>query len=153
MDYQEFLDKYVAYDRILARRCWAAITDYIVYYLLLILYSYFFGDVQEWGFKENGGFAFRVNPGFFPTVILWLSYFPLTESILGYTLGKGGFDLKVIPHDRKDFPFIVSLKRHLLDPIDFALFVLVGILCVKFSQEHKRLGDFWAKSLVVMEEK
>jgi uncharacterized RDD family membrane protein YckC len=152
MDYQEYLDKYVSYDRILARRCWAALIDYVVYFLLLILYAYFFGDVQEWGFKDNGGFSFRVNPGFFPTVILWFLYFPAIESIFGYTLGKGALDLKVIFQDKKEFPFVVSLKRHLLDPIDFAFFGLVGILFIKFSEEHKRLGDFWAKSLVVKEE-
>ncbi len=152
MDYQEYLEKYVSYDRILARRCWAALIDYVVYFLILMLYGYIFGDVHGWGFNENGGFSFRVNPGFFSTVILWFIYFPITESILGYTLGKGALDLKVIPQDRKDFPFVVSLKRHLLDPIDFAFFGLVGILLIKFSKEHKRLGDHWAKSLVVKEE-
>ena len=151
MDYQEYLDKYVSYDRILARRIWAAMIDYLVYFLLLILYSYFFGEVQEWGFKENGGFAFKVNPGFLPTILLWFLYFPIVESLLGYTLGKGILDLRVVPKDRNDFSFIISLKRHLLDPIDFAFFGLVGILLIKFSKEHKRLGDFWAKSLVVKE--
>ena len=152
MDFQEYLEKYVSYDRILARRCWAAVIDYLVYFIILMLYGYFFGDVQDWGFKESGGFAFRVNPGFFPTIILWFLYFPTVESILGYTFGKGLFDLKVIPEDKKEFLFVVSFKRHLLDPIDFAFFGLIGILFVKFGKEHKRIGDHFAKSLVILEE-
>lgn len=152
MDSQKYIDKNSSYDRILARRGWAAIIDYLVFFIIIILYGYVLGDIQEWGFNENGSFAFRVNPGFFPTVILWIIYFPTIESIFGYTLGKGALDLKVICQDRKDFPFVVSLKRHLLDPIDFAFFGLVGAMIIRTSMEHKRLGDFWAKSLVIKEE-
>lgn len=151
MENPEYIDKYNSYDRILARRGWAAIIDYLVFSIIILLYGYFFGEIQEWGFKENGGFALRVNPGFFTTIILWVLYFPTIESIFGYTLGKGALDLKVVCQDRKDFPFVVSLKRLLLDPIDFAFFGLVGAITIRTSKEHKRLGDFWAKSVVIKE--
>lgn len=152
MDYQEYLDTYVAYDKILAKRCWAAILDYLFYFIILMLYGYFLGEVHEWGFKEEGGFAFNVDAGFFATVFIWFLYFPVIESSLGYTLGKGLLDLKVVPEDKKEFPFIVSLKRHLLDPIDFAFFGIVAVLLVKYNKRHKRLGDYWAKSNVIVEE-
>jgi len=152
MDYQEYLDKYVAYDFILAKRCWAALIDYILYFLILALYCFISGDVYLQGLKDDGNFAFNMNPGLIPTVIIWFFYFPTLESILGYTPGKGIFDIKVISEDRKEFPFVVSLKRHLLDPVDFAFFGLVGIISIKYSKQHKRLGDFWAKSLVVKDE-
>jgi uncharacterized RDD family membrane protein YckC len=84
-------------------------------------------------------------------VLIWLIYFPFIESRLGYTLGKGLFDIKVVRERKSDSPFFVSLKRHLLDPVDFFFFGFVAVLLVKFTMKHKRLGEFWAHSLVVKE--
>jgi uncharacterized RDD family membrane protein YckC len=152
MEYQQYLDRYVSYDSVLARRCWAAIIDYIVFTILLFLYIYLTGSNQDSDLASSGNSGLRNLIDYLFIIIIWFLYYPLLESIFGYTPGKGIFDLKVIQQDKRDFPFVVSLKRHLLDPFDYAFVGVVGILTVKFSKEHKRLGDMWAKSLVVKDE-
>ncbi len=42
-----------------------------------------------------------------------------------------------------------SFKRHLLDPIDMFFFGLIGILTIKNSVKNQRLGDMWAKTIVM----
>ncbi len=150
MEYQQYLDQYVSYDPILARRCWAAIIDYVLYFIFLILYTHLVGNVKAWNL-DSGSFHVSLTPGPIPMIILWLLYFPMMESLFGYTLGKGIFDLRVIRERKDDFPFAVALKRHLTDPIDFAFFGVVGILMVRLTKNHKRLGDMLAHSLVIRE--
>src|SRR5438046_3059208 len=105
MEHQQYLEQYVSYRPLLARRGWAALLDYILYLVLVMIYGYFFGTVNEWGTTDTG-FSFNVNPGFVAPVVLWLLYFPLVESILGYTLGKGLFDLKLVCERKNDYPVI-----------------------------------------------
>ncbi len=150
MEQQEYIEQYVSYRPVLARRGCAALVDYFHYFVIVMIYGYLLGTVNQWGRTETG-FSFSVNPGVIAPIVLWLVYFPFMESKFGYTLGKGLFDLKLVCQQRKDYPFIVSLKRHLLDPIDFSFFGLVAILLVKNTKEHQRLGDMWAHSLVVKE--
>jgi hypothetical protein len=47
MDYEEYLQQYVSYDPILTRRFWAALLDYVTYFILVTIYTYFFGTVQQ----------------------------------------------------------------------------------------------------------
>lgn len=152
MEYKEYLDKYVSYDNILMRRCWAALIDYGVFYILLLLYGYFFGNVKEWYFYSFDSYSYNVDLGLaMPTI--WFLYFPLLEAMFGYTPGKGLFDLKVIQENKKDLFISVTIRRHLCDIIDFfILFGIGAILLVKFTDEHKRVGDFWANSKVVLDE-
>ena len=150
MDRQEHLDRYVSYRPVIARRGWAALLDYLFYFVLIMIYGYFFGAVNQWGLTDTG-FSFNVNPGLVAPVVLWLIYFPFIEGMFGYTVGKGLLDLKLVCQRKDDFAFFVALKRHLLDPVDFFLFGLVGILLVKNTRDHQRLGDMWAHSLVIKE--
>jgi uncharacterized RDD family membrane protein YckC/uncharacterized protein YbaR (Trm112 family) len=150
MEYQEYLDNYVAYEPVLSRRCWAAAIDYVVYSALVVICVYFFGDVKKWGF-DDGEFDFNVTGSFIVTSFIWFMYFPVMESVFGYTLGKGLFDLKVVQENKRDFPIAVYFKRHCLDFIDFFCFGLIAVLCVKFTREHKRLGDFFAHSRVILD--
>ena len=115
-----------------------------------MIYGYFFGTVNQWGITDTG-FSFYVNRGLVAPIVLWIIYFPVFESTLGYTLGKGLVDLKLVCQRKTDFPFFVALKRHMLDPIDLFPLGLVAILLVKNTKEHKRLGDMWAHSVVIKE--
>jgi len=150
MDYQEYLDQYIAYDPILARRCFAAAIDYFIYFIIYILYTYFFGEMKQWGI-ENGVFSYRFNIGFFSLIIIWFLYFPFIESIYGYTLGKGLFDLKVVKENSEDSNFYVSFIRHLPDFLDFFLFGLIAVILVKYTKKHKRIGDLLADTIVVLD--
>jgi uncharacterized RDD family membrane protein YckC len=140
-------EEYLVYQRVLARRASAAVLDYLLFSGMLWAYAAFFGDwVVDLAFYVHGvrhilGMAF-----------LWILYFPIVESIWGYTLFKGLFDLRVVQDRKTDFPFWVSLKRHLLDPIDFALFGAVAAVISTVNADHKRIGDFVARARVVPED-
>ena len=142
MDYEE----YVAYESILAKRATAAVLDYVLYLGLVLGYAYVFGTQNKEGIMEVNGWG-HIS-GLF---LLWVIYFPLLESILGYTLFKGLLDLKVVRERREDSPFIVCFKRHILDFFDFILFGVVAIVLAKVTNEHKRLGDMWAHTRVVLD--
>jgi uncharacterized RDD family membrane protein YckC len=149
MDYVQYLDQVVSYDRVLAKRAWAAIIDYFVYTLLLMLYSYFFGTFQR---PDNGYLiSIQFNPGFFATVLIWILYFPTMESIFGCTLAKRLFHLRVVREHRTDFPFFVAFKRHMFDWLELLPFGIIAALTARFSQHHKRLGDMIAHSRVIFE--
>ena len=42
-----------------------------------------------------------------------------------------------------------AFKRHLVDPIDFLIWGLSAAIAIKNSDKHQRLGDMWAKTIVV----
>ena len=48
---------------------------------------------------------------------------------------------------------IQSFKRHLLDPIDMSMFGLIAIIIIKNTNYNQRLGDLWAKTIVVKNNK
>ena len=142
MDYQE----YVNYEPLLAKRVSAAALDYIFYFALFFGYVYFFGQRNEQGMLEAKGIQHV-----FGVICLWILYFPGMEGMFGFTPFKGLFDLKIQAERRNDARFSVALKRHLLDPVDFFLFGVVAIVLVKTRQDHKRLGDMFAHSRVVLD--
>ena len=51
--------------------------------------------------------------------------------------------------NRKEIEWTQALKRHLLDPIDILFYGIPAIITVKNSGKHQRLGDMWAKTIVV----
>jgi uncharacterized RDD family membrane protein YckC len=132
------------------QRSLAALIDYVIYFAILFIYSYFRGNITT----LEGNlilYFFQSLPGFFIMIFVWILYFPLIESSLGYTLGKGLLDLEVVLENKKDYAFVVSLKRHLLDPIDFFLFGIPAIFLIMTTDEHKRVGDMFAHSRVMRE--
>ena len=142
MDYQE----YVSYEPILAKRCFAAIIDYGLYFGIIFAVVMFFGQPQP-----DGTHAFRGYGNMLILFLIWLVLIPGLESILGYTLGKGLFDLKVVRERKSDFPPAVAFRRHIFDFIDFFFFGAVAIILVKVSKDHKRLGDRLAHTHVVLD--
>ena len=139
-------EEYLRYEPFLARRCWAATLDYLFYFGMFYIYVRFVGAENEQGIYEAKGFSH-----FIAIVLIWFIYFPVMEGIVGYTVFKGVFDLKVVQERRQDYRFMVAFKRHLLDPIDFFFFGIVAIILVKTRSDHKRLGDIVAHSKVVLD--
>ena len=142
MEYEE----YVRYEPQLARRAFAAMLDYGVYFLVFFAYVKFFGEPNE-----NGQYEAKGIHHVLAVMLLWVLYFPCSEGAFGATPFKYLLDLKVKPERRKDYRFTAALKRHLLDPIDFFLFGIVAIVLVKTSSEQKRLGDMFAHTNVVLD--
>ena len=152
MDYKTYYEQYLSIDPVLARRCWAALLDYFIFSAIVIIYSYLMGNITELFFINFKNFSFESNTNFSTLVFIWILYFPAAEAMFDSTLGKAAFDLKVIYEDKKGFHFVASLKRHVLDIIDFQFIGLIGILSVKLSPEHKRVGDFWGQTTVVIDQ-
>lgn len=84
-----------------------------------------------------------------PISIVWFIYFVVIEASYGATLAHQGLDLKVLTIHRKEIEWTQALKRHLLDPIDILLYGIPAIIAIKNSDKHQRLGDMWAKTIVV----
>ena len=138
----------------LGNRILAGFVDYLIIYGFLIIYVYAFGQPNE-----EGGYSVNGLPALVPVLVWGLMTIGL-EQFFGSTLGNGLVGLKPISIKQeigeqtwgnfKNKPtFVQSLKRHLLDPIDMFFFGLVGILTIKNSPLHQRVGDMWAKTIVV----
>ncbi len=48
-----------------------------------------------------------------------------------------------------DVSFIETFKRHLLDCIDLTCFGLVAVIVIKNNPKAQRIGDLWAKTIVI----
>jgi hypothetical protein len=118
---------------LLVKRAIAAFLDYVLYTAIVFILIYF-------------GYI-----GFFGVIGLWVLYFPGMEGMAGYTVFKGLFDLTLVKERRQDARFFVALKRHMLDPIDFASLGTVAVLMATLRDDHKRLGDLWAHSRIELE--
>jgi uncharacterized RDD family membrane protein YckC len=84
-----------------------------------------------------------------PIPIFWFLYFVVVEAFYGATLSHQAFNLKVLKIDRKEISFAQALQRHLLDPIDILFYGIPAIIAIKNADKHQRLGDMWAKTIIV----
>ena len=127
----------------LKKRIIATLLDYSLFLLAIYLYLMLFGHDNDEGGKTVNGLLALVIP------LVWFIYFVVVEAIYGATFGHQGLDLKVLTIDRKKIEFTQALKRHLLDPIDIFFYGIPAIVAIKNSDKHQRLGDMWAKTIVV----
>ena len=127
----------------LGRRFFASFIDYALISIFFLVYAKFFGHLNEDGELSLSGFQNFV-PLFF-----WFIYLVVVESLASATLGHFVMGVKVIGINEKRITFNQSLKRHLLDFIDFSFAGIVAIISISNSKEHQRLGDLWAKTIVV----
>jgi uncharacterized RDD family membrane protein YckC len=138
---------------LIGKRIIAGLIDYAIIYGFLIIFILIFGEPNETGeYSVNG------NKSIVP-VLFWAIMTIGIEQLIGETLGNSLVDLKPISmrqNINSNFKgsntkptFGQSFKRHLLDPIDMFLFGLIGILTIKNSEKNQRLGDMWAKTIVV----
>lgn len=125
------------------RRALALIIDYGIFFIYFFWFGYTYGTPNdEGGFSVNGLKGLWIEVG-------WFIYFPLVESIKGQTLGKMLLGLKVVTQNGNSISFLQAIKRHLLDLFDFTFFGLIAFIAVKNTPLHQRLGDLWAKTIVI----
>jgi uncharacterized RDD family membrane protein YckC len=100
--------------------------------------------------NSEGTYELNGAPALIP-ILFWLIMTVGLESGLGGTIGNSLVGLKAIPisGNNRKLTFGESFKRHLLDPIDMFFFGLVGIITISNSEKNQRLGDLWAKTIVV----
>lgn len=99
---------------------------------------------------SEGKYHLTGLPALLPT-LFWFIFTVLMEQLTGATLGNGIMSLKPVhekgANNKPDF--FQSLKRHLLDPIDMFFFGIPAIIAIKNTPKKQRLGDLWAKTVVV----
>lgn len=128
---------------ILLKRVWATIIDYGLYFLIIYAYLMFFGEPTAAGGQEVTGLMIL------PIVIIWFFYFVFLEGFFSSsaTLGHQLFYLKVVQLNGKEIDVEHSLKRRLLDPIDF-FFGIPAIIAIQSTERNQRLGDLWAGTTI-----
>lgn len=85
---------------------------------------------------------------FLVNLVGYFVYYAVMESRLGYTLGKGMFNLRVADEHHRSPTFEQALKRHLLGLIEFQMFGLPAFIAVRLTG-GARLGDLWARTRVI----
>ena len=138
---------------LIGRRIVAGLVDYAIVYGFLFIFILIFGERSESGEYSVSGFLSLVP------ILFWAIMTIGVEQLMGETLGNSLVDLKPISikpamnstfkGSNQKLTFGQSFKRHLLDQIDMLLFGLIGILTIKNSERNQRLGDMWAKTIVV----
>ena len=86
-------------------------------------------------------------------VCAYFAYFFVLEGAFGRTLGKLGLGLVVRRLDGTRAGWSEAAKRTLLRSVEvnpFLFGALPGALAVVFSKRKQRLGDRWAKTVVVL---
>jgi len=129
----------------IGNRFLAGLVDYI------IIWTFTFVMLKTLGVQNSEG-TYELNglPALIP-MIFWGIMTIGSEQLFGVTLGNYTMDLKPISINgiQQNLTFSQSLKRHLLDPIDMSLFGLIGIITIKNTEKNQRLGDLWAKTIVL----
>jgi uncharacterized RDD family membrane protein YckC len=129
----------------LGRRILTGLIDYTVIYGLAIVLVVTLGEPNAEGTYELTGV-----PAMIP-IVFWLFMTVGLEVWFGGTLGNTVVGLKAIPRSgqNRNLTFGQSFKRHFLDPVDMCFFGLAGIITIKNTEQNQRVGDLWAKTIVV----
>jgi uncharacterized RDD family membrane protein YckC len=127
----------------LKKKIIATLLDYSLFLLPTYIYVMVVGHDNAQGGKTVEGLMVL------PIGAFWFIYFVLIEGIFGATLAHQGFYLKVITFERRNVDWTQALKRHLLDFIDIFFWGIPGIISITKTEKHQRLGDLWAKTIVV----
>lgn len=129
------------------RRFAAALIDYGLYAAFFYAYLVTFAEIRQ-------GDYIGTRNIFHQLVLLsaWVILFPVLEATLGYTLGKGLFDLKAVQGNSKKPTFFRALTRHMFDPIDIVFFLVIGAITIRRTSYPRRLGDFVAGTEIQTDE-
>ena len=128
----------------LSRRALATFIDFIIYFSIWIAYITYFGEPNGSGGQKVSGLKAL------PPMVFWFLYFPGMETIKGQTIGHMIMGLKVVTPLGYSISFGQAFKRRLMDLIDlFSFFGLVAIITIKNTDSNQRVGDIWAKTIVV----
>ena len=127
----------------LRKRIFAGLFDYLIIFSFLFIFIQLFGETTAEGEKQVNGLPMLIP------IIFWGIMTIGVEQLFGRTLGNYAVDLKPISIENTKLTFGQSFKRHMLDPIDMSFFGLIGILLIKNTENNQRLGDIWAKTVVI----
>lgn len=123
----------------------AGFIDYLIIYSVTFILIFAIGEPNDEGVYSLNGAPALIS------IIFWFIITVGLECGLGGTIGNSIVGLKAIPISgiNRNLTFGESFKRHLLDPIDMFFFGFVGIIAIKNTERNQRVGDLWAKTIVV----
>jgi len=127
----------------LGNRFLASLIDYIIIGCFFMVFVYKYGEPNEDGGYSIHGLITFVPLGF------WFIYLIVIESLLNASIGHFLLGLKVVKTDNSRIDFVDSIKRHMADFIDFFFFGIVAMILIKNTNLNQRLGDIWAKTIVI----
>jgi uncharacterized RDD family membrane protein YckC len=127
------------------RRFFAGFIDYTIIFSAHFFLILFLGSPDE-----NGEYHLYGLVGIVP-ILFWGIMTIGLELCFGATVGNLIVGLKPISinNDGNEIGFTQSFKRHFLDIIDMFCFGLVACIAIKNTEKNQRLGDLWAKTIVV----
>jgi len=127
-----------------ASRALATILDYG------FIFAFTFGFIQKFGIEEPEGVWTVSGPLALIPIAFWLAWIVIPENLWGRSLGHRITRLKVISFDGGNPTLIQSIKRRICDPLEIIWCLgLIAFILVKNTKYNQRLGDIWAKTLVV----
>jgi len=130
-------------------RILAGVIDYGIIYTFFFVLIFTLGEPDVEGIYHLKGLS-AIIP-----ITFWFALTVGLEFGMGGTIGNSLMGLKVISikENNRNITFTQSLKRHLLDPIDMFFFGLVGAITIEYTERNQRVGDLWAKTIVVRKNK
>ncbi|MGL5111961.1 MAG: RDD family protein [Flavobacterium sp.] len=129
----------------LTKRFLAGLIDYAIIYAFFYAFISAFGEPNEEGGYSVTGFLALVP------ILFWFVFLVVFETFFGATLGNSivGLRPKSLTKNNGELSLGQSIKRHVLDPIDMFPFGLLGIMAIINTDRNQRIGDIWAKTIVV----
>jgi len=125
------------------RRFLAALIDYSMQLGIFYALALNLGEPND-----DGGYSLPGSLGLLP-LLFWMILIVGMEQLTGATFGNGIMGLKPVTLSGGKPTFVQYFKRHLVDMIDMFFLGLVGYLIIKNTPLKQRLGDLWAKTVVV----
>ena len=132
-------------------RALAAIFDSVIMSLLWYYAIETYGTAATSGGQESTAIANKALTGA-PAILLMLAtalFWIIPEWLFSATLGKFVFSLRAVSIDGTRLTFEKSANRNVLRLVDFFPFYLTGFICALLTENRQRLGDLWAKTIVV----
>lgn len=124
------------------KRVLACVIDYSAVLLFCIIIVLLWGDRDEDGIPVPSAFLGRFS------LLFWAFWTIGVEQLFGATVGNTLMGLRPVSlvNPEEKLEFAQSLQRHLLDVLDLSP---LGIISILATSKHQRLGDLWAKTVVV----
>jgi len=151
------IDVAAATGQALPRRLGALIVDALVISLLEAIVNGTFGVtrvtsgvVPSMTTGSFASFTTQTTVDWFWLTLLWVAYYAVLEALFGATVGKRLAGLRVTDLEGRPIGWQAAILRNLgrlLDALPF-LYLLGGILTLS-SRQHQRLGDRFARTIVV----
>lgn len=105
--------------------------------------------VWHWGKPAGPGETQLNEPASILLMISIAAYWIVPEWLTGATFGKWSCDLRVVTVGGKTISFSQAAKRNILRLVDVFPWYLTGFIAAKLTPQRQRLGDLWAKTMVV----